>query len=425
MSNNKKAPAIRFKGFNEDWEQRKLEKVFTIRNEKNGDRYTRDDVLAVSDTYGCVNQIAFHGRSFAGEDISNYKVVRTGDIVYTKSPLQAKPYGIIKIVGEETGIISPLYVVNETIGGIDPMFMYYLFDTPERTNNYLSPLVRKGAKNTMNISNEEWLSGIVTISPNEEEQEKIGSFFRQLDSLITLQKRKCDKLILLKKAMLEQMFPKGKKSIPEIRFKGFNDDWERRAFKNIFDFLQNNALSRANLSDKEGDVLNIHYGDILVKFGEVIDIEKDKLPSIVDESIVKKYTSSLLQNGDVIIADAAEDETVGKCSEIKGLSGKKVLAGLHTIPVRPKEKYACTYLGYYMNSGSYHNQLLPLIQGTKVSSISKSAIQDTEILYPKSEEEQTQIGNFFRNLDNLITLHQRKLEKLKVVKKSMLDKMFI
>ena len=121
-------------------------KVFTIRNEKNGDRYTRDDVLAVSDTYGCVNQIAFHGRSFAGEDISNYKVVRTGDIIYTKSPLQAKPYGIIKIVGEETGIISPLYVVNETAKGNDPMFMYYLFDTPERTNNYLSPLVRNGTK---------------------------------------------------------------------------------------------------------------------------------------------------------------------------------------------------------------------------------------------------------------------------------------
>ena len=182
-------PEIRFAGFTDAWEQRELRSVFTIRNEKNGDRYSREDVLAVSDTYGCVNQIKFHGRSFAGEDISNYKVVRTGDIVYTKSPLQAKPYGIIKIVGEETGIISPLYVVNETIEGIDPMFMYYLFDTPERTNNYLSPLVRKGAKNTMNISNEEWLSGIVTISPNEEEQRAIGNYFKSLDNLITLHQR--------------------------------------------------------------------------------------------------------------------------------------------------------------------------------------------------------------------------------------------
>ena len=190
MKNEQNVPQVRFKGFTDAWEQRELRSVFTIRNEKNGDRYSREDVLAVSDTYGCVNQIKFHGRSFAGEDISNYKVVRTGDIVYTKSPLQAKPYGIIKIVGEETGIISPLYVVNETIEGIDPMFMYYLFDTPERTNNYLSPLVRKGAKNTMNISNEEWLSGIVTISPNEEEQRAIGNYFKSLDNLITLHQRK-------------------------------------------------------------------------------------------------------------------------------------------------------------------------------------------------------------------------------------------
>lgn len=204
--NEEKIPEIRFRGFTDDWEQRKLEEVFTIRNEQNDNRYTREDVLAVSDNYGCVNQIKFHGRSFAGEDISNYKVVRTGDIVYTKSPLQAKPYGIIKIVGEETGIISPLYVVNETVNGIDSMFMYYLFDTPERTNNYLSPLVRKGAKNTMNISNEEWLSGEVTISPNEQEQKAIGTFFFTLDRLITLHRHKYEKLKLFKEAMFNKMF---------------------------------------------------------------------------------------------------------------------------------------------------------------------------------------------------------------------------
>ena len=206
MKNGNNAPQIRFKGFTDDWEQRELGQVFTIRNEKNGDRYTREDVLAVSDTYGCVNQIRFHGRSFAGEDISNYKVVRTGDIVYTKSPLQAKPYGIIKIVGEETGIISPLYVVNETVPGVNPMFMYYLFDTPERTNNYLNPLVRKGAKNTMNISNDEWLSGTVTISINEQEQKLIGDFLNSLDHIITLHQRKLETLKKLKKAMLQKMF---------------------------------------------------------------------------------------------------------------------------------------------------------------------------------------------------------------------------
>lgn len=151
----------------------------------------------------------------------------------------------------------------------------------------------------------------------------------------------------------------------------------------------------------------------MVKFGEVLDVEKEPLPMIVDESVVAKYRSSFLQNGDIVIADTAEDETVGKCSEIAGLSDEKVLAGLHTIPCRPLFNFASGYLGYYLNSDAYHRQLLPLMQGIKVTSISKSALQDTEIQYPKSLGEQEQIVAFFRNLDHLIALHQCELEMLK------------
>jgi len=115
-----------------------------------------------------------------------------------------------------------------------------------------------------------------------------------------------------------------------------------------------------------------------------------------------------LQNGDVIVADTAEDLTVGKCSEIAGLNDEVVLSGLHTIPYRPVEKFASGYLGYYLNSNMYHNQLIPLMQGIKVTSISKSAMQNTDIVYPKSVEEQSRIGNYFQSLDSLITLHQRK-----------------
>ncbi len=172
--------------------------------------------------------------------------------------------------------------------------------------------------------------------------------------------------------------------------------------------MQNNSLSRAELSNAEGEIMNVHYGDILVKYGDVLDIKKDVLTYPLDTSIVKKYQASVLCNGDVIIADAAEDESVGKCSEIASLTDEIVLSGLHTIPCRPKEKYAEGFLGYYMNSNAYHNQLLPLIQGAKVSSISKTAIQDTCIIYPKCKVEQEQIGACFRNLDYLITLHQRK-----------------
>lgn len=215
----------------------------------------------------------------------------------------------------------------------------------------------------------------------------------------------------------------GKSRVPEIRFCGFTDDWEQRKFNETFDFLQNNTLTRAELGS-DGEVINVHYGDILIKYGEVLDIAKDELTYLIDSSITKKYQTSLLRNGDVIVADAAEDETVGKCSEITGLSGETVLSGLHTIPCRPTIKFAQGYLGYYMNSSAYHDQLLPLIQGTKISSISKSAIQGTDIVYPKSEVEQAQIGTYFRELDNLITLHQQQLDLLKQMKQGFLQKMF-
>ena len=201
-----------------------------------------------------------------------------------------------------------------------------------------------------------------------------------------------------------------KSDTPAIRFKGFTDTWEQRKLGEVLISLQNNTLSRADLSSEEGIAKNIHYGDILVKFGEVIDVKTESLPMISDETVIAKYKSSFLQNGDVIVADTAEDETVGKCTEIAGLSDEIVISGLHTIPYRPLQKYAPGYLGYYMNSASFHNQLLPLMQGIKVTSISKTALQNTDILYPKSATEQAAIGTYFRNLDNFITLHQCKCQ---------------
>ena len=211
---------------------------------------------------------------------------------------------------------------------------------------------------------------------------------------------------------------------PNIRFKGFTDDWEQRKFVNVFDGLQNNTLSRADLNYESGTVKNVHYGDVLIKFGEYIDASKTDLPYISDDTKADKFKSSFLQNGDIIIADTAEDDTVGKCTEIQGSEGLKLLSGLHTIACRPKEKYGPLFLGYYINSPAYHNQLKPLMQGIKVTSISKSALQDTDMIIPKSIDEQMIIGEYFSNLDNLITLHQRKCDETKELKKFMLQKMF-
>ena len=213
-------------------------------------------------------------------------------------------------------------------------------------------------------------------------------------------------------------------SKPNIRFKGFNDDWEQRKFHEVFDGLQNNTLSRADLNYDNGEAQNIHYGDILVKFGDYVDVTTEELPYIADKKLVDKFSNSFLQDGDIIIADTAEDETVGKCTEIVGSQGKKLISGLHTIPCRPKQAYAPKFLGYYMNSNAYHAQLRPLMQGIKVTSISKGVLQDTNMVLPKSVDEQGRIGACFSTLDNLIALHQRKCDNLKEVKKYMLQKMF-
>ena len=212
---------------------------------------------------------------------------------------------------------------------------------------------------------------------------------------------------------------------PKIRFQGYTEDWEQRKLGEIFVSLQNNTLSRADLSNETGIAKNVHYGDVLIKFGEVLDVSEKNLPMISDESVLSKYKASFLQNGDVIVADTAEDSTVGKCTEIAGLNDEVVLSGLHTIPYRPIEKFASGYLGYYLNSSVYHKQLIPLMQGIKVTSISKSAMKDTDIVYPKSTKEQAMIGNYFQSLDHLITLHQRKCEELQKVKKYMLQNMFV
>jgi type I restriction enzyme S subunit len=207
--------------------------------------------------------------------------------------------------------------------------------------------------------------------------------------------------------MLEKMFPKDGENKPEIRFAGFTDDWELRRFEEAFISLKNNTLARADLNYEYGIAKCVHYGDVLIKFGECLDASKERLPYITDEAVVQKYKASFLRDGDVIIADTAEDETAGKCCEIAGLGTQTLISGLHTIPCRPTKIFATGYLGYYLNSNAYHNQLLPLMQGIKVTSISKSALQDTVIVYPKSVEEQNQIGQFFAALDHLITLHQR------------------
>jgi len=199
-------PDLRFAGFTDAWERRKLEEYIEVSSKKNIDGvYNKGDVLSVSGDYGIVNQLKFQGRSFAGTSVSNYGVVLTGDVVYTKSPLKANPYGIIKTNKGKTGIVSTLYAVYRPRNNMVSDFVQTYFEQHARMNNYMHPLVNKGAKNDMKVSAENALKGYV-IFPIYEEQNNISEYFAIIDNLITLHQRKLDKLQNVKKSLLEKMF---------------------------------------------------------------------------------------------------------------------------------------------------------------------------------------------------------------------------
>ena len=213
---------------------------------------------------------------------------------------------------------------------------------------------------------------------------------------------------------------------PKLRFKEFNDEWNYKLFNEIFEFIQNNSFSRDMLNYSENSkIYNIHYGDILTKYGEIIDfnIISNIIPKINNDISLSKFEDkSYLKNGDIIIADTAEDLTVGKSCEVVNLHCK-ALAGLHTIPCRPKFKFASQYLGEYINSTSYHSQLIPYITGIKVSSISKTSIIKTKIYFPTIKE-QEKISKLFSLLNKKIELQQRKIEVLKMYKRGLIHKIF-
>ncbi len=212
------------------------------------------------------------------------------------------------------------------------------------------------------------------------------------------------------------------KKAPQIRFKGFSDDWTKKSYTETFDTsVSNNTLSRAELTTEKTSTQNVHYGDILIKYNSILDVKNEDIPYIPED--VKIDSKNLLKNGDIVFADTAEDETCGKATEINNIDNEKLVAGLHTFVARSKTKFEEQYLGYFINSPAYHNQLLPFMQGTKVTSISKTSIQKTYITYPDSNE-QSKIRSLFSQIDSLIASTQKEHIKLVTLKKCMLQKMF-
>lgn len=212
---------------------------------------------------------------------------------------------------------------------------------------------------------------------------------------------------------------------PKLRFKADDGtkfpDWEKNNFSDVFDSINNSTFSRDCLNYVDGNVKYIHYGDILTTFDSTVNVEASDVPYVNKDIDCQKY--QLLADGDIIVADTAEDDTVGKAVEIVNASNVKVISGLHTIACRPKLKFTSGYLGYYMNSNSYHNQLHPYMQGIKVTSISKANIALTNISIPSLPEQQ-KIASLFSEIDTLIQSAEKELEGYRELKQGMLQKMF-
>ena len=199
------------------------------------------------------------------------------------------------------------------------------------------------------------------------------------------------------------------------------EDWDVIPFSKCFDTIKNNTLSRAELNYDSGKIRNIHYGDVLINFPSIVDCQKETIP-FINEDATESAGNSFLQDGDIVIADTAEDNTVGKAVEVFNIGDSKVVAGLHTMPCRPKNKFAVKFLGYYINARVFHDQIIPYITGTKVSSISKKAIDDTTVLVPPFAE-QKRIAEALSDVDELIASLEKLIEKKKAIKQGVMQEL--
>lgn len=198
------------------------------------------------------------------------------------------------------------------------------------------------------------------------------------------------------------------------------EEWEVKPFSECFTLMRNNTYSRDCLTDLPGSVANVHYGDVLIRYGAVLDFEKDSVPYL--KSGVKP-NKDLLKDGDLIFADTAEDETAGKAVEVQGVRPRMAVAGLHTVACRPQDEiFAPRYLGYYINSAAYHNQLLPLMTGTKVTSISRAGFVSTHVAIPPKSE-QKKIAEALSDVDALLAAITKLIEKKRAIKQGAMQEL--
>ena len=408
MSETMKKPRIRFKGFTEAWEQRK---AIELAEYSKGNGYSKNDLTEVG------TPIILYGRlytkyQFSINEIDTFAQPRSGAVYSQGNEV------IVPASGETAEDIARASAVEKSgvlLGGDLNVLRPFSFIAPEFLALALSngepqkELAKKAqGKSVVHIHNSD-IQEVSIAYPSRAEQDRIVSVFRRLDNLITLHQRKYDKLLNIKKSMLEKMFPKNGNDVPEIRFKGFTDAWEQRKLDEFVSFF--NGLTYSPKDIRSTGTLVLRSSN--VKDGEVVDADNVYVdPAVVDSENVR--------DGDIIVVVRNGSRAlIGKHAEIKGSKPHTVIGAFMT-GIRSEHP---SFLNALLNTPHFDKEV-EMNMGATINQITGYMFSKMEFMVP-SPAEQDAIGEYFKQLDNLITLHQRKLEKLKNIKKSMLEKMFV
>ncbi|MCU5379720.1 restriction endonuclease subunit S [Bacillus cereus] len=405
-------PDIRFSGFTGEWEERKLKEIVERVTRKNT-KLESTLPLTISAQYGLVDQVTFFNKQVASKDVSNYYLLKNGEFAYNKSYSNGYPWGAVKRLDRyDMGVLSTLYITfKPTLINSDFLVSYY--DTT-RWHKEVSMRAAEGARNhgLLNISASEFFDTNLKV-PNKEEQIKIGNFFKQLDDTIALHQQELTVLKQTKKGFLQKMFPKEGESVPEVRFPGFTGEWKERKFKDDIVSIQTgtNLLGSKNNS-----------GTPLIKMGNIQRgyFSLDKLEYLDDNETVSEL--DIIKNGDFLFNTRNTLELVGKGATWFREGGKYAF---NSNIARFTFKNINTYFfNYLYNTEQVIRQVRARAVGTtSVAAVYPRDLNSMKYMVP-SIEEQSEIGNFFKQLDYTITLHQSELDALKEMKIAFLQKMF-
>ena len=384
-------PQIRFAGFTDPWEQRKLGELFEESDERASDR----EILSVSVANGIYPASESDRETNPGASLANYKVVHSGDVVYNSMRMWQ---GAVD-ASRYDGIVSPAYVVAKPNSEVYARFFARLLRQPMLLKQY-QQVSQGNSKDTQVLKFDDFASIEISMPASENEQRQIGAFFDRLDSLITLHQRKYDKLCVLKKSMLDKMFPKGGSLYPEIRFAGFTDPWEQRKLSDLTD--------RVSIQSSDSDLPQVEYEDIIPGEGT---LNKDLRDKKGGKTGIKFYA------GDVLYGKLRPYLMNWLYPQFNGVA-------VGDFWVLRATECDSSFLYRLVQTGSFQ-RLANVSSGSKMPRADWNLISQSFFAVPADHAEQKAIAKGLAELDTLITLHQRKLELLRNIKKSMLDKMFV